>query len=137
MKLDERTREPSLAMSWEECAEDVAVILGKGRRNGDRKENRKAKQLCRQVAETLDLVLSGDCRDEVLQALHVVSVEPAPNSTRLLVTVGADLPTGELDRPAIMALLDRHTGRLRAEVAASIHRKRVPTLAFHVVGCDA
>jgi len=100
------------------------------------KEIRKAKQLCRQVAETLDLVLSGDCRDELLQSLHVISVVPAPNSSRLLVTVSADLPVEEFDRQEIfiVELLERQTGRLRAEVAASINRKRVPSLVFYVVG---
>jgi len=80
------------------------------------------------------LVLSGDCRDELLQSLHVISVVPAPNSSRLLVTVSADLPIEEFDPQKILELLERHTGRLRCEVAASISRKRVPSLAFHVVG---
>jgi len=102
--------------------------------NGSGREGRKAKQLCRQVAQTLDLVLSGDCRDELLQCLHVLSVVPAPNSSRLLVVVKASLPEAEFDRAAIMAELESQSGRLRAEVATAIHRKRVPILTFHVVG---
>lgn len=101
---------------------------------GDTKEGRKAKQLCRQVAETLDMVLSGECRDEQLQSLHVLSVVPAPNASRLLVIARADLPEEQFDRDSIMAQLDAQSGRLRAEIAASIHRKRVPLLTFHVVG---
>jgi ribosome-binding factor A len=85
------------------------------------------------VSATLDLVLSGDCRDERLHSLHVISVVPAPNSSRLLVTVCADLPAEEFDRQEILDLLERQTGRLRSKVAASINRKRVPSLAFHVV----
>ncbi len=42
-------------------------------------------QLCRQVAVTLDMVLSGECRDELLQSLRVESVQPAPNASRMLV----------------------------------------------------
>jgi len=80
------------------------------------------------------LVLSGDCRDELLQSLHVISVVPAPNSSRLLVTVSADLPIEEFDPQKILELLERQTGRLRCEVATSISRKRVPSLVFHVVG---
>ena len=34
--------------------------------------DRKAQQLCRQVARTLDLVLSGDSRDEVLQNARIM-----------------------------------------------------------------
>ena len=101
--------------------------------SGDTKEGRKAKQLCRQVAETLDMVLSGECRDESLQSLHVLSVVPAPNASRLLVIARADLPEEEFDRDAILAELDAQSGRLRAEIAASIHRKRTPLLTFHVI----
>ena len=85
------------------------------------------------MADTLDLVL-GDCRDERLQALHVISVVPAPNSSRLLVTVSVDLPSDKFDPREILELLDQQTGRLRGEVAGSINRKRVPALTFHVVG---
>ena len=49
--------------------------------------NRKTLQLCSQVADTLNLVLSGECADDVLQSLHVVAVKPAPNASQLLVVV--------------------------------------------------
>jgi ribosome-binding factor A len=130
-------RGQSLVVFGEDDAEDFALLQGSRGTAVNGKENRKAMQLCRQVAETLDLVLSGDCREELLQSLHVVSVVPAPNASRLLVTLDADLPTGEFDPRAILALLDRQQGRLRAEVAVSIHRKRVPTLAFQVLGPDS
>ena len=50
--------------------------------------DRKAAQLCRQVAVTLDEVLA-ECGDGVLRNLHVVDVEPFPDASRLLVTVSA------------------------------------------------
>ena len=134
MTSNERTREQSLASLGEFYAEDVEFLTCNAGRTRSHKESRKAKQLCRQVTEILDLVLSGDCSDELLQSLHVISVVPAPNASRLLATVFADLPTDRFDRQEILGLLERHTGRLRAEVAASINRKRVPSLAFHVVG---
>ena len=59
--------------------------------------NRKAAQLCRQVAVTLDEVLA-ECGDGVLRNLHVVNVEPFPDASRLLVTVSAvDAGTGSSD----------------------------------------
>lgn len=134
MTSDERTREPSLALLEEVCAEDMDFLTGRKPGFKSHNEGRKARQLCRQVADTLDLVLSGDCRDERLQALHVISVVPAPNSSRLLVTVSIDLPITAFDRQEILEQLGQQTGRLRGEVAASIHRKRVPALVFHVVG---
>ena len=136
MTSNEPMREPLRASSGESCAENADFPANSAGKTRSHKENRKARQLCRQVAETLDLVLSGDCRDELLQSLHVIAVVPAPNSSRLLVTVSADLPVEEFDRQEIFIaeLLERQTGRLRAEVAASINRKRVPSLVFHVIG---
>jgi hypothetical protein len=98
------------------------------------KDDRKARQLCRQVAQTLDCVLSGECRDELLQCLQVVSVVPAPNSSRLLVTVAADVSEDDFDRPAIAVRLSEQTGRLRSDIASSINRKRVASLVFQILG---
>lgn len=133
MASNDSLREQPLASPGELYAEAVE-FLARHTTVRDNKEGRKAKQLCRQVAETLDLVLSGDCSDERLQALHVMAVVPAPNTSRLLVTVAADLPADAFDRRQIEELLDRQADRLRTEVAASIHRKRAPALAFRVMG---
>ena len=90
-------------------------------------QGRKALQLCRQVAEALHWALGG-CGDAVLHALRVVSVEPAPNAVRLLVTVEADgvAPVAALEH------LRRAAGLLRSEVAAGINRRRAPELTFRV-----
>lgn len=96
--------------------------------------NRKALQLCSQVADTLNYVLSGDCDDELLQNLQVASVVPAPNASQLLVTVypvvamGANFDAVEVRRRLLEAI-----GRLRSEVARSITRKKAPNLLFQVV----
>ena len=47
------------------------------RKGRSRKGDRKVRQLCSQVAETLSLVLSGEFADELLQNLQIVSVHPA------------------------------------------------------------
>lgn len=97
------------------------------------KQDYKALQLCAQVFQTLDLVLSGDFEDERLLNLRVIRVDPAPNSGQLLVTVQADGPT---DPTTIAEILDRLravSGHLRTEIAAAIHRKRTPRLLFQVV----
>ena len=94
--------------------------------------NRKTLQLCSQVADTLNLVLSGECADEVLQSLHVVTVRPAPDASQLLVIVG---PSSAQNLDPLVALehLARANGRLRSEVAAAIVRKRAPQLMFQYV----
>lgn len=137
MKSDKCLREESHSPVSNVDSKDFGAIADDAGRFCNHKENRKAKQLSRQVLETLDLVLSGDCRDELLQSLHVVSVVPAPNSSRLLVTVFADLPSELFDQQEILERVDDQMGRLRAEVAASINRKRVPSLVFHILGRSA
>jgi len=95
--------------------------------------NRKALQLCGQVADTLVLVLAGDSADDLLRDLLVEAVVPAPNSSRLLITVSPSLAAADADLDAIRLCLDRARGRLRGEIAAAIHRRRVPDLTFRVV----
>jgi ribosome-binding factor A len=103
------------------------------RKGRPRKGDRKARQLCSQVAETLSLVLSGECGDELLRNLQVVAVVPAPNASQLLVTVGAAIPGEIVDEEAVMERLVQNMGRLRCEVAAAITRKRAPKLVFRVL----
>jgi ribosome-binding factor A len=96
-----------------------------------KKTRRKARQLGRQVAETLDVVLAAQ-GDDLLRGLRVVSVVPAPDSTRLLVTV-TPLPSAEpLDPARILLQLERASGQLRCEVAAAITRRRAPTLTYRL-----
>ncbi len=69
--------------------------------------------------------------DEVLQSLAVHCVEPAPDTTRLLVTVGVEPALGTTVDPIdALERLDRASGRIRSEVAAAITRRRTPVLSF-------
>jgi ribosome-binding factor A len=95
--------------------------------------DRKALQLCRQVADTLGQVLSGECDDDLLRSLQVVTVAPAPDAAQLLVIVAPALADDRLDPAEVVQRLALHSGRLRCEVAASITRKRAPRLAFQFV----
>lgn len=97
------------------------------------RSDRKARQLCGQVAETLGQVLAGQA-DDVLCGLIVAAVEPAPDASRLLVTVRAPLPVEGAGPDEVLGRLERASGRLRAEVAAAITRRRTPTLAFRLAG---
>jgi ribosome-binding factor A len=97
-----------------------------------KKGGRKTLQLCSQVAETLNYAFAAICNDDVLRELGVVTVKPAPNESRLLVTVGPTLP-GPWDPIQVLAHVQQALGKLRSEVAAAIHRKKVPELAFRVV----
>jgi len=95
--------------------------------------DRKTLQLCSQVADTLNLVLSGECADELLQCLQVVEVRPAPDASQLLVLVSPSSVGPDPDPAAIMQHLAAANGRLRAEVASAIVRRRAPKLVFQYV----
>ena len=104
---------------------------------GRKRSPRKARQLCRQVADTLNMVLSGECNDDVLRCLYVASVEPAPDSSRLLVSVASQFPGQMLSSCDVLERLARASGKLRSEVAAAIHRKRTPELVYRLVEPDS
>ena len=101
------------------------------------KNYRKAMQLCHQVADTLNYVFGGDCRDEVLQGLYVLEVTPAPDVTQLLVKVAPLLADERVDRADVLSRLHHFSGRLRAEVAAAITRRKTPRLLFQFVSQPA
>jgi len=95
--------------------------------------DRKTLQLCGQIADTLNYVLSGELDDDLLRNLYVESVRPAPDASRLLVSV-APLDAKDADRAdQILQKLVIHTPRIRSEVAQSIHRRKTPELSFVVV----
>ncbi|MGH7128275.1 MAG: ribosome-binding factor A [Planctomycetaceae bacterium] len=96
----------------------------------ERRADRKTLQLCRQVQRTLSYVL-GECDDSVVQACFVEAVEPAPDASRLLVTVSSM----DKDKTPITVIehLSRSAGFLRSEIAASISRRKVPELAFRCI----
>jgi ribosome-binding factor A len=99
--------------------------------------DRKTLQLCRQVAETLNLVLSGECSDEFLQCLQVVDVRPAPDASQLLVLVSPSLVDPAPNPVTVLQHLAAANGRLRAEVAAAIVRRRAPKLVFQYVASNS
>jgi len=102
------------------------------RKASEKKVNRKALQLCGEVARTLGHALAWELGDDLLGQLQVEGVVPAPDSSRLLVTVSME-GAPDTDPPnKVLQRLRQATGRLRAEVATAIHRRRVPDLAFRL-----
>jgi len=89
----------------------------------------KDRQICRQVYDALGWALA-EIDDPLLDDLALIAVEPAPDASRVLVTLAATNP--DLDIAAAKARLLEVMGELRAEVAAEIHRRRVPELSFQI-----
>lgn len=91
---------------------------------------RKDLQLCAQVQETLWFVLGSTVGNEMLADLQVVSVEPLPDATRLLITLSAP---NDADLITATKHLKDATKAIREEIAASINRRKTPELVFRVV----
>jgi ribosome-binding factor A len=119
------SRKPPAELCTELTAEDGIDPRFLPRGTPGRVTNRKALQLCRQVERALSVALEGD----VLRDLTVQSVLPAPDSSRLLVTFSHH----GAESAEVLAALDDARPKLRGAIAAAIHRKKTPELAFHVV----
>jgi len=98
-----------------------------------RKVDRKTLQLCGQVRQTLQLVLSAECDDDWLRALDVLRVAPGPDASRLLVTVTPLDPADTTPASEFLDRLQARSGRLRSEVARTISRRKAPLLSFQFV----
>ncbi|MBI1853665.1 MAG: ribosome-binding factor A [Planctomycetes bacterium] len=98
----------------------------------DRKPDRKVLRLCGQVARSLGIALAGSCADEILRDLVVVSVVPAPDATRLAVTLRFGGPDAVVDLDDVLERLAGAAGFLRSEIASAIERRKVPQLAFRI-----
>lgn len=140
-KLNGKVRRRLLSQNCGSLNDDDAIdprTWFKSSRSG--KHNHKAQQICRQVAETLQFVLSDADENRegepLLENLQLIAVVPAPDSRRLLVTVGlvisepVSAPVSAKTVEAILATLKLHTPRLRAEIARTVTRKKVPNLVF-------
>lgn len=109
---------------------DPDIFFGDSRRKQNR---RKDFQLCGQVRQAITAALSAELDDPLLSELWVVQVEPAPTASQLRVWVAlAEGSPLSASPELILARLARVEGVLRGEVAAAIHRKRVPTLSYAV-----
>lgn len=104
--------------------------MSKRFRDGPR--HHKDLQLCRQVFDALTYALV-EIDDPLMDDLVLASVVPAPNASRVLVTLVAareDLSSNERD--AALEAIAANAGELREDVAAEITRQRVPELVFRI-----
>lgn len=137
-----KPRDTSRSSNWKEFCQQLGEEDGIDPRLTDRRssssrrrsEDRKTHQLCQQVAQVLESMLTGEVRDADLEGLSVVSVVPAPHAGRMLVTVQSWADDAANRWLIIHEKLRRATPWLRSELAASISRKRTPELEFHLAG---
>jgi len=119
-------RLPCDAVGPDDGIDPKLLFHSSSRKRGDR----GVRRLCSQVREALTFAFAGACRDEVLLSLYVEDVEPAPDASRLAVTVRVP---GDVDVALARDRVLRAAAMLREEVAASICRRRAPELVFRVL----
>ena len=96
----------------------------------DNKPDRKARQLCKQAARAVHLALGALPQAEALSGAYVREARPAPHAGWLCVVI---VVSDARRREQVAAIVERFAGRLRAEVAAAISRRRCPELTFEVI----
>ncbi len=115
---------------------DFASALSRRSRNTDETGrnahgDHRTQALCRQVQRVLSLALAGECDDDVLRDAYVAEVIPAPGPKRLgvRIVIGQDVSIADF-----LERVDRVRPKLRAIVAQTITRKKVPELFFLPAG---
>ncbi len=96
-------------------------------------DERRVRQLCKQVYRAVSAALGGICNDPVLQDLEIMSVEPAPDASNLLVAVRQAGDIDSVSEAEIRMKLNDARGFLRLEIANAITRKKVPELTFCII----
>jgi ribosome-binding factor A len=93
------------------------------------RKGHKDRQVCRQVFDALSYALT-ELDDPVIAELALVAVDPAPDASRVLVTLAPS--RGDIDLDDALARVRARAGELRVEVAAEVNRRRIPELTFRV-----
>lgn len=102
------------------------------RNNHEPKFDRKSAQLCKQVQQTLEYLL-GDILCDIDAIVNVADVQPAPFTSHLLVILQVSGATTRESLFNVEKVVQRKASYLREEIAHTIHRKKAPTLSFHVI----
>jgi hypothetical protein len=117
-------------------------LLKRQKENRKRKQHqsrpvidRHALQYCKEAKRSLEGELTAITGDESMNDWSVVSVEPLPGGSVLLVIVSAPFVTQDTIA-AMESRLGGASGLLRAAIAGNTHRKRVPHLRFRVVPAE-
>jgi ribosome-binding factor A len=90
-------------------------------------------QVCRQVYDVLALALA-EIDDPVIDDLILARVTPAPNASRVQVTLVPN--SADIDSTDALARLAEFLDDLREEVAAEVNRRRAPELVFRIGTLD-
>ena len=100
----------------------------------DRKtRNHKGKQLGKEARHCLSMIFAGELGDPVFQDLEVIDVAATDDGQFLIVSLVRLDTNGELDDALVVEKCQAVQGYLRAAIASSVNRKRVPVLKFELL----
>lgn len=100
----------------------------------DRKpRNHKSEQLSKEALHTLNMVFAGELSDPVFEDLSVLDVTTSDDGQFLTVTLSVSDPKLMSMDSLILEKCQSIQGYLRATIARSVQRKRVPALKFKFV----
>jgi ribosome-binding factor A len=97
---------------------------------GRKPNKRKARQLCKQVEQSISIALATEFDDPVYGQFMVDRVEPGGDANHIIVVFRPVPGIDFVEEAVALQSLAKVKGQLRSEVAASITRKRVPELSF-------
>ena len=93
------------------------------------RKGHKDRQVCRQVFDALSYALA-ELDDPVIAELALIAVDPAPDASRVLVTLAPG--RSDVDFDDALERVRQVAPELRAEVAAEFNRRRIPELTFRI-----
>ncbi len=95
--------------------------------------DRKTRQLCKEIKQTIALTLAGEMNEPILANLEVIQVDPISGSRDFMVILAWNGHKDYFEPKEIALTLQKVSGFLRSEIAHSINRKRVPELSFRLL----
>ncbi len=104
--------------------------LQRGRSGGRRKPDYGAERLAHQIRDCLQF--SSVLSDVGLEQFAFVGVVPGQRNGQFMIEVAPLDPAAAYDPQQVEQMLDSCRGRVRAEVAAGVHRRKAPDIAFRV-----
>lgn len=100
----------------------------------DRKSrNHKSKQLGKEARHCLSMIFAGELGDPVFQDLEVIDVAATDDGQFLIVSLVRLDTSDEMDDAQVVEKCQAVQGYLRAAIASSVNRKRVPVLKFELL----
>ena len=100
----------------------------------DRKtKSHKSRQLGKEAKHTLSMVFAGELGDPIFQQLEVIDVAATDDGQFLIVSLAGMGKSTEATEAQILEKCQAVQGFLRAAIAWSVKRKRVPTFKFKLV----